>query len=179
MMNRRMISSAAAAVLLAGIVFASNSLSKAVPDHVGREYSNYEKQILQNASQFHKNFDARKFEDNGELVADNLHVISNGTEVNGRAAFVSRIGRFVGPFPDVQITDLSIVVDGNKAAIRFVITGTQKGDLQTAEGVVPATNRAIKVDGAEFFTFDDAGKLTELVTIENLAQLMEQLKGKK
>jgi hypothetical protein len=178
-MNRRLGTSAAVVLLCAGMAFVANSSSKPVPSNGGREYSEYEKKILKNASQFHKNFDARKFEDNGELVADNLHVNSNGAEVNGRAAFVSRIGRFVGPFPDVQITDLSILVDGNKAAIRFVITGTQKGDLQTPDGVLPATNRAIKVDGAEFFTFDEAGKLTDLVTIENLAQLMDQLKGKK
>jgi hypothetical protein len=178
MITRKMVTSAVAAMLFAGIIFARSSSSKALPNSTGREYSEYERRVLKNASQFHKNFDARKFEDNGELVAENLHVLSNGTEINGRAAFVSRIGRFVVPFPDVQITDLSIIVDGNKAAIRFVITGTQKGDLQTPDGVLAATNRSIKVDGAEFFTFDEAGKLTDLVTIENLAQLMEQLKGK-
>lgn len=112
-------------------------------------------------------------------MADDLHVDSNGTELNGRAAFVSRIGRFVTPFPDVKIDDQLIVVDGNTAAIRFVITGTQKGDLQTPEGVIPATNRPIHLDGAEFFTFNKDGKLTDLVTIENLSQLAQQLKAPK
>jgi hypothetical protein len=170
-----------AALLYAVTAFAqSNSATVAgvaVPTHIKHEYTAYEKLILNNVSQFHKNFNNRDFAKNGDLVVENLHVDSNGTEVNGRDAFVKRIGRFVGPFPDVQITDLTTVVDGNTAAIRFVITGTQKGDLPTPEGVIAATNRQIHVDGAEFFTFDKEGKLTDLVTIENLSQLVHQLKG--
>src|SRR5450432_2329584 len=119
------------------------------PKHIAHEYTPYEKLILKNVSQFHKNFNAREFEKNGDLVADNLEVDSNGTELHGRAAFVDRIGRFVVPFPDVKIDDQIILVDGNTAAIRFVITGTQRGDLQTPEGVIPATNRSIHVDGTE------------------------------
>ena len=60
---------------------------------------------------------------------------------------------------------------------RFTITGTQKGDLQTPEGVIPATGKTIHVDGIELFTFDKEGKLTDLVTTENLAQLIQQLKA--
>ena len=148
-----------------------------VTAHVAHEYTPYEKLIFKNVSQFHKNFNAREFEKNGDLVADNLRVNSNGTELHGREAFVSRIGRFVGPFPDVKIDDQIIVVDGNAAAIRFVITGTQKGDLPTPEGVIPATGKSIHVDGIEYFTFDKDGKLTDLVTVENLGQLMKQLKA--
>lgn len=148
-----------------------------VTAHVAHEYTPYEKLIFKNVSQFHKNFNAREFEKNGDLVADNLRVNSNGTELHGREAFVSRIGRFVGPFPDVKLDDQIIVVDGNAAAIRFVITGTQKGDLPTPEGVIPATGKSIHVDGIEYFTFDKDGKLTDLVTVENLGQLIKQLKA--
>jgi hypothetical protein len=168
------------ALLFIGTGFAQSSTTVAgiaVPTHIKHEYTPYEKLILNNVSQFHKNFNNRDFAKNGELVVENLHIDSNGTEVNGRAAFVSRIGRFVGPFPDVKITDLTTIVDGNTAAIRFVITGTQKGDLPTPEGVIAATNRQIHVDGTEFFTFDKDGKLTDLVTVENLSQLVHQLKS--
>ena len=146
--------------------------------HTAHAYTDYEKLILKNASQFHKNFNNREWEKNGELVADDVHVDSNGTAINGRDAFVKRIGRFVGPFPDVKIADEIILVDGNRAAIRFVITGTHKGDFETPEGVIHATNKPIRVDGAEFFTFNKEGKLTDLVTIENLAQLFQQIKAK-
>jgi len=150
-----------------------------VTAHVAHEYTPYEKLIFKNVSQFHKNFNARDFEKNGDLVADNLVVNSNGTELHGRAAFVSRIGRFAGPFPDVKLDDQIIIVDGNCAVVRFVITGTQKGDLPTPEGLIPATNKPIRVDGIEFFTFDKEGKLTDLVTVENLSQLFQQLKAQK
>jgi steroid delta-isomerase-like uncharacterized protein len=148
-----------------------------VTAHVPHEYTPYEKLILKNVSTFHKNFNARDYEKNGDLVADNLVVNSNGTILQGRAAFVSRIGRFVIPFPDVKIDDQIIVVDNNSAVIRFVITGTQKGDLQTPEGVIPATNKPIHIEGIEFFTFNKEGKLTDLVTVENLATLSQQLKA--
>jgi steroid delta-isomerase-like uncharacterized protein len=163
--------------LLAGVSIAADNM--ALPVHIKHEYTAYEQLILKNASQFHKNFNAREFDKNGDLVADNLHVDSNGTELNGRAAFVGRIARFVTPFPDVKIDDQIILVDGNTAAIRFVVTGTQKGDLQTPEGVIPATDKPIHLDGSEFFTFNKEGKLTNLVTIENLSQLSQQLKSPK
>jgi steroid delta-isomerase-like uncharacterized protein len=147
-----------------------------VTTHVPHDYTPYEKLIFKNVSQFHKNYNAHEFEKNGVLVADNLVVNSNGTEVRGRADFISRIARFVVPFPDVHLDDQIIVVDGNSAVVRFVITGTQKGDLQTPEGVIPATGKSIHVDGIEFFTFDKDGKLTDLVTVENLGQLIQQLK---
>jgi predicted ester cyclase len=149
----------------------------ATPVHTSHQYSPYEQLVFKNVSQFHKNFNARQFEKNGDLVADDLRVNSNGTELHGREAFVSRIGRFVEPFPDVKLDDQIILVDGNMAAIRFVITGTQKGDLKTPEGVIHATNRPIHVDGTEFFTFNKEGKLTDLVTVENFTQLFQQLKA--
>jgi steroid delta-isomerase-like uncharacterized protein len=148
------------------------------PMDASHEYTPYEKLIYRNVTEFHKSFNAREWEKNGELVADNLHVDSNGTELNGRDAFVKRIARFAVPFPDVKIDDLVTIVDGNKAMVRFVITGTQRGDFQTSEGTIPATNRPIKVDGIEFFTFDKAGKLADLVTVEDIAGLLRQLKAK-
>jgi hypothetical protein len=102
-------------------------------------------------------------------VAEDLHVNSNGVEFTGRDAFLKRIARFVGPFPDVKIDDLFTIADGNKAAVRFVITGTQKGDFQTPEGVIHATNGPIKIDGIEFFTFNKDGKLVDLLTVENIS----------
>jgi steroid delta-isomerase-like uncharacterized protein len=172
------------AVSAAGIAFARTQTSQQLPPndvivttHVHHAYTPYEKLIYKNVSQFHKNFNAREFEKNGDLVADNLVVNSNGTILHGREEFVSRIARFVGPFPDVKLDDQIIIVDGNSAAIRFVITGTQKGDLKTPEGVIPATNKPIHVDGIEYFTFNKEGKLTDLVTVENLGQLVQQLKS--
>jgi hypothetical protein len=149
----------------------------ALPAHRAHHYTPYEQLVYKNASTFHKNFNNHEFEKNKTLVVDDLHVNSNGTEFRGADEFVKRISRFVGPFPDVKITDLYTVVDGNMASIRFVITGTQKGDFATPDGVIHATNKRIKVDGIEYFTFNEEGKLTDLLTVEDLAGLFKQLKN--
>ena len=152
-------------------------LSKVAPAGTPHEYSDYEKLVQKSVSQFHVTFNAHEFAQNGKLAADNIHVNSNGVGLNGRVAFVERISRFVQPFPDVQIHDVVTIVDGNRAAVRYIITGTQDGDLQTPEGVIRATHKHISVDGAEFLTFDENGKLVDLVTIERLDQLFNQLKS--
>jgi predicted ester cyclase len=147
----------------------------AAPPQEKHTYTKYEQMVYDNVIQFHQNYNQHEWTKNGPLVADNLFVNSNGTPVHGRDEFIKRIARFAGPFPDVHITDLDTIVDGNKAAIRFVITGTQNGDLQTPTGVLLATHRKIKMDGIEFFTFNKEGKLVELLTVEDLAGMMHQL----
>ena len=149
----------------------------AIPGHKAHHYTPYEQLVYKNASTFHKNFDNHEFEKNRVLVADDIHIDSNGTELRGADAYVRGISRFVIPFPDVRIRDLYIVVDGNMASIRFVITGTHKGDLATSGGVIHATNKHIQIDGIEYLTFNKEGKLTDLLTIEDLAGLFEQLKN--
>jgi predicted ester cyclase len=184
MRHNTLVTAALAAYLTVGASLAQNiAPPPAEPDaakyaHTHHEYTAYEKLIYKNVSSFHKNFNARAFEKNGDLVADNLHDNSNGVQIDGRDAFVKRIQRFTGPFPDIRITDLDTVVDGNTAAIRYVMTGTHKGDLQTPSGVIHATNRSIRVDGTEFFTFNKEGKLVYLVTITRGDQLLQQIEGK-
>lgn len=147
------------------------------PAHRHHAYTQYERMILANVSMFHVNFNAGDFDKNADLVAEDIRVHSNGVELNGREAFVSRIKRYRVPFPDMKINDLMTIVDGNRAAIRYVMTGTHAGDLETPAGVVPATHRKVAVDGTEWFTFDDEGKLIDLVTIVRNDQLISQLQG--
>lgn len=147
------------------------------PAHEPHQYSAYEQLVLKNVSEFHKNYNARNFDKNGELVADDIVVDSNGVEVRGRDAFVKRIARFTKVFSDVHIEDLEIVVDGNMAVVRFLITGTQTGDLDTSAVSIPATGKKISIDGIEFFTFNKEGKVTHLVTVEDLAGMVRQLRA--
>jgi predicted ester cyclase len=150
----------------------------AAPVHKPHVHTPYERLVYKNAMVFHENFDDHQFEKNKAFVTSDLHVISNGREFRGADEYVKSIARFVGPFPDVRITDLSTVVDGNMAAVRFVITGTHKGDFVTPEGVLHATNRPVKIDGIEYMTFNSEGKLTDLLTVEDVAGLLRQLKAK-
>lgn len=160
-------------ILIAGAAQAQIIPKQTLARHV---YSPYEQQVLNTVSQFHRNFNAHAFANNGDLVADDLVVDSNGAEVHGREAFVARIARFAEPFPDVQINDLDTVVDGDVATVRFVLTGTQKGDFRTPDGPIKATNKSIHVDGVEIFYFNREAKLQKLVTVERLDQLIAQLR---
>ncbi|MBN5232543.1 ester cyclase [Serratia marcescens] len=141
-------------------------------------YTEYEKLVLKNVSEFHKNFSNHEFYKNSALVTDNIIFNTSGTEYNGRDAFVNAITDFAAPFPDAKITDLVTIVDGNTAAIRYVLTGTHKGEFKTPNGVVAATGRKVKVDGIEIFTFDKDGKVTEIVGIDNVNQLLKQIQSK-
>jgi predicted ester cyclase len=149
-----------------------------IPAHEQQHtYTKYEQMVYDNVVQFHKNYNNHEWDKNGPLAADDLRVVSNGAIIHGRDSYIKRIARFAGPIPDVHITDLDTIVDGNKAAVRFVMTGTQKGDLQTPTGLLQATNKKFKIDGVEYFTFDKDGKLIDLLTVEDLAGMMRQLTG--
>jgi hypothetical protein len=114
-------------VALAGTIGMSTLAAEASDTAVDtpREYSVYEKFIRKNVPEFHASFDVHEFTKNGELVAERIHADSNGVMVEGRSAFADRIARFVGPFPDIGIQDVVTIVDGNRASVRDILTGTR------------------------------------------------------
>ncbi|PBM99989.1 hypothetical protein B8A54_20005 [Pseudomonas aeruginosa] len=162
--------------ILSGVLVSAHADSDP-KDQQRHSYTEYEKLVLKNVSEFHKNFSNREFFKNGDLVSDDIHYNSSGTQVNGRENFVNDIAALAAPFPDARITDLVTVVDGNIAAIRYVLTGTHRGDLETPNGVIAATGRQIKVDGIEIFTFDKYGKVVDIVAVDNINQMLAQLQG--
>jgi|AGFS01.1.fsa_nt_gi SnoaL-like polyketide cyclase. len=159
-------------------VSASQPVYPNLPTHEAHQYSTTEQANLKITAEFHKNFSRHEFDKNGLLVADNIHVRSNGVEFTGRENFVERIKRFTRYFPDVAINDFASYADGNTTIVRFVITGTQKEDFPTENGVIKARGQKIKVEGIEVFTFNNEGKVTDLVTVERGDQLIAQLSGK-
>lgn len=148
------------------------------PEHRHSSHTEYEKLIRTNVAMFHANFNARTFEKNGLLVADDIRVHSNGVELRGREAFIGRIKRYQVAFPDMTIHDVMTIVDGNRAAIRYVMTGTHTGPLETPDGVLTPTGQNIVVDGTEWFTFNDDAQVIDLVTIVRNEQLLGQLRGR-
>ena len=137
--------------------------------------------------QFHVNFSNGEFEKNGALVNDHLTIDLNGGRANsrngasfsGRTQFVQWSKSYSVPFPDGRITDHDVVVAGNMAAIRFVFEGTHLGPLRMPDGtMLPATGRKVRIDGTEFFTFNDDGKLIHLETLTDDAAMLGQLMKK-
>jgi predicted ester cyclase len=82
-------------------------------------------------------------------------------------------------FPDMRITYEDIVIEGNKVACRYSITGTHKGEftvsLYLAYGKFFPTDKQFKINGMTIFSFQDSKCIERWNVIDNLS-LMEQLR---
>jgi predicted ester cyclase len=74
-------------------------------------------------------------------------------------------------FPDQRYEVVEIVTSGDRAAVRWRATGTQGGQF----GPVPATGRPVDYSGATFLRFDDAGRVADVWSVNELFQVLEQL----
>ncbi|HEY4144368.1 ester cyclase [Pinirhizobacter sp.] len=142
----------------------------------GNESPAYVAQVRRAASTFHKNFSTGQFDRNGPLVADNIHVNSNGTLLDGKSAFIERIKRYKIPFPNLAIRDEYVLVEGNRAAVEYVMEGTQTGPFTLPDGsVLQPTGKPVRVRGIEFMRFNQAGLLDDLITLSNGDDFVRQL----
>lgn len=83
------------------------------------------------------------------------------------SAFKASILATRSAFPDLTTTLDEIVLEGDRAAIRWHSSGTHKGPLMG----VPATNRRVQVSGATFARFDGDQIAEEVVTWDPRALL--------
>jgi predicted ester cyclase len=143
---------------------------------IAKEPDAYVAKVREAASAFHRNFSAGEFEKNGALVATDVHVNSNDAMLTGREKFVERIERYKTTFPDMAIQDEYVLVEGNRAAVEYVMDGTQSGPFQMPDGSTLApTGKKVHVRGIEFMEFDRGGLLTNLITISNGDDFVQQL----
>jgi len=73
-------------------------------------------------------------------------------------------------FPDIKIMFDDIIIEGNKVACRYNLTGTHKGEFM---GLQP-TDKQFRVDGMTIFSFIDS-KVIERWNLVDMLSLMEQL----
>lgn len=128
-----------------------------------------------NAAAFHKNFSRGAFDDNGPLVAEDIAVDSNNVLLTGRDQFVERIKRYNGPFPGLQLKDRIIIVDGEHAAVHYILQGEHLGPF----GDIAATGHKVEVMSGEIFRFDAHGLMAGLTTITKLDDLKAQVSGER
>lgn len=74
-------------------------------------------------------------------------------------------------FPDIRITFDDIIIEGNKAAGRYNLTGTHKGEFVDLR----PTDRQFRVNGMTVFSFHNK-KIIERWNLVDMISLMEQLK---
>lgn len=133
----------------------------------------YSEKVRTNALSFHHNFSAGDFDKNGSLVTEDIYVNSNNAILVGRDNFVTRIKRYDGPFPGLQLKDRIVIVEDNIAAVHYLLQGEQKGKY----GDLAPTGNKVEAMSAEFFVMDENGLMKDLLTITQLDQLKAQIKG--
>jgi predicted ester cyclase len=74
-------------------------------------------------------------------------------------------------FPDIRIMFEDIIIEGNKVACRYNLTGTHKGEFMDLQ----PTNKQFRVNGMTIFSFRDA-KVIERWNLVDMMSLMEQLR---
>jgi predicted ester cyclase len=141
-----------------------------------KEAPEYVAKIRLVASTFHKNFSAGEFDKNGPLVAEDIRINSNGAMLTGRDAFVQRIKRYKVPFPNLLIKDEYVLAEGNRAAVEYIMEGSQTGPFTLPDGtILQPSGKAVKVRGIEFMKFNQEGLLDDLITISNADDFVKQL----
>ena len=74
-------------------------------------------------------------------------------------------------FPDIRIMFEDIIIEGNKVACRYNLTGTHKGEFMDFQ----PTDKQFKVKGMTVFSFRDT-KCIERWNLVDMMSLMEQLR---
>jgi steroid delta-isomerase-like uncharacterized protein len=158
---------AASSVIALAVLSSAQALSAEVPTPA------QERLYRTNAPKFHKNFSAGEFEKNGPLVTEDIDMDSNNVKLVGRDNFVKRIERYNVPFPGLQLKDRVIVVDGNVAAVNYVLQGENKGPY----GQLPPSGNRIEAMSGEVFEFNPEGLMKKLTTITEIDRVESEIKG--
>jgi predicted ester cyclase len=74
-------------------------------------------------------------------------------------------------FPDIRINFEDIIIEGNKVACRYYLTGTHKGEFMDLR----PTDKQFRVNGMTVFSFRNS-KVVERWNLVDMVSLMEQLK---
>jgi len=74
-------------------------------------------------------------------------------------------------FPDIRIIFEDLIIEGNKVAGRYYLTGTHKGEFLD----IPATDKQFKVNGMTIFSFRGE-KVAERWNIVDIVSLTGQLR---
>lgn len=74
-------------------------------------------------------------------------------------------------FPGLALTTESLLIDGNRIAQFFTISGTHQGPF----GGVPATGRKFQITGAWLYTLDEDGQILHDRRVYDVTHMMVQI----
>jgi steroid delta-isomerase-like uncharacterized protein len=91
--------------------------------------------------------------------------------LEGRARIRAVYHDWFGAFPGLTFRTDSLLVDGNRAAQFFTVSGTHSGTF----GGVPATGRRFQITGAWLFTLADDGQIVEDRRVYDVTNMLVQI----
>jgi predicted ester cyclase len=129
------------------------------------------------AAKFDRNVNEGHGAANAKLAVPDVRINADGKALKGRAALIEQRERLKRAFADLHIEDEYVLIDGRRAAVEYVMTGTQTGPWTMPDGSVLApTHKKVRVRGIDFLSFDQSGLLEELVIVHNEADFATQLR---
>ncbi|MEX0696183.1 MAG: ester cyclase [Dongiaceae bacterium] len=96
--------------------------------------------------------------------------------LKGREAVKKDMAVFVTAFPDIQVRVVNSIAAGNNMiAAEWVMTGTNRGPIETPTGTIPATNKRIELRVGTFERLNGEGRIVEESRYYDQAGLFAQL----
>lgn len=110
------------------------------------------------------------------LLADDAVLIepSSNTVHRGPDAIVDVVGVVLNAIPDLRPDVQTVLVDGTRAAVEVVRTGTHTGALTLAEGTIPPTGREVRLPESIFFEVKE-GHVTRMTPYVDRMHVLEEL----
>ncbi|HLF71805.1 MAG TPA: ester cyclase [Dehalococcoidia bacterium] len=107
-----------------------------------------------------------------EVMDPNLvdHEKISGVESSGSQAFRDFVSLFRSAITDFRITANDVLIDGERAAIRFTLSGRHTGDQLG----MPATGKPFSIEGIDIMRFEN-GKCVEHWGVSDQLGMMAQL----
>jgi len=95
----------------------------------------------------------------------------NAEPMRGRQAVRERAAALLTAFPDLCLERIELLIDGDRHADRWVLTGTHLGELF---GLAP-TGQRVRIEGATFTRLDANGLVSQDTHFTDLGNLLRQL----
>ena len=97
--------------------------------------------------------------------------VGTGQVSLGRAAVRARAMALLTAFPDLTLERVELVIDGDRHADRWVLSGTHRGELFG----IAATGKLVRIEGATFSRLGPDGLVVEDLHFSDTLSLMAQL----
>lgn len=99
-----------------------------------------------------------------------LHDPSHPSDIEGPEGFKEYVKGYRSAFSDLEVTASDVIVEGERVALRYHVSGTHDGELMG----IPPTGKTVEVSGMAMLRFEN-GKRKEDWFQDDVLGLLQQL----